>query len=72
MLSKSAFPDGGIAARVEASNHMNRIIEWTEIQAIWKSPQASATDIRQHQWELEWVSEYAFHLPVKFSSEPRT
>ena len=49
---------------MEASDHINRIVERTEVQAIWKSPQARAMNIRQHQRKLEWVSEYASHLPV--------
>ncbi len=56
---------------MKASNDIDRIIERAKVQPIWKLPQARTANIRQHHRELERVSEYALHLPVKLTTKPR-
>ncbi len=57
---------------MEASNHIDRIIERAKVQAIWKTPQVRPANIGQHHRKLERVSEYALDLPVKLGTKPRS
>ncbi len=71
LRSKPALPDGGIAARVETGNHIDRIAKRAEIKSVWKLPQACAAYIGQHHRKLCWFGEDALNLPVKLRAKPR-